>query len=365
MDNDTDEEKKLMTSHDSSQKLCAFVTGGSGYLGRNLIEYLVSNGWTVKALARSDHSAEVVKQRGAIAVKGDLNSVEIMKEQMKGCQACFHCAAFVSTWGNLNKALETTKIGTENVINAAKYAKVKRVIHVSTEQVLQRKKIAMVNVDETTPYPNNVFGVYGMTKKEAEIIAINANDSKNDFEVIVARPRWIWGKDDTKVLAEIIDKTQAGLLKWFDGGTYKTSTCHVTNVCYGLLLLYEKGIGGEIYFMTDGKDSVFKEFVSDLLICSGIEPPTSDISYSMMFCFAGCLECLCCCGKWDCCCCSCCKPPFNQADLVTAARECTVKDNKIRALGYQEIVMMKEGLLEIAKQNNIQMSRIENQLYCK
>jgi uncharacterized protein YbjT (DUF2867 family) len=51
----------------------AFVTGGSGFIGRNLIASLRAMDNTVVALARSATAAAVVEQRGAIAVLGDLD----------------------------------------------------------------------------------------------------------------------------------------------------------------------------------------------------------------------------------------------------------------------------------------------------
>ena len=50
-----------------------FVTGGSGYVGRNLIRHLIARGDTVLALARSDSSVAWVRSLGAEAVRGDLD----------------------------------------------------------------------------------------------------------------------------------------------------------------------------------------------------------------------------------------------------------------------------------------------------
>ena len=51
----------------------AFVTGGSGFIGGRLIERLRSDGWDVRALARSAASAEKVRALGAEPVHGDLD----------------------------------------------------------------------------------------------------------------------------------------------------------------------------------------------------------------------------------------------------------------------------------------------------
>ena len=61
----------------------AFVTGGSGFIGGALVRRLVADGWRVRALARSDASADTVADRGAEAVRGDLDDVAAMSAGMR------------------------------------------------------------------------------------------------------------------------------------------------------------------------------------------------------------------------------------------------------------------------------------------
>jgi len=71
----------------------AFVTGGSGFIGGALVRRLVADGWTVRALARSDASADAVRARGAEPVRGELDDVGSMAAGAAGCAVTFHCAA--------------------------------------------------------------------------------------------------------------------------------------------------------------------------------------------------------------------------------------------------------------------------------
>ena len=57
----------------------AFVTGGSGFVGGALIRRLAGEGWTVRALARSDRSVHAVEAAGAEAIRGDLDDVNAMR----------------------------------------------------------------------------------------------------------------------------------------------------------------------------------------------------------------------------------------------------------------------------------------------
>lgn len=78
----------------------AFVTGGSGFFGKRLIEELARRGIAVSALARSDGAASTVKSLGAEPARGDLDDVDAMTGGMQGCDVVFHAAAHVKQHGS-------------------------------------------------------------------------------------------------------------------------------------------------------------------------------------------------------------------------------------------------------------------------
>ncbi|MEA5507800.1 NAD(P)H-binding protein [Halotia wernerae UHCC 0503] len=63
----------------------AFVTGGSGFVGRCMIQMLCDRGNQVVALARSEQAARQVTQLGAKAVRGDLLNEQVMIRGMQDC----------------------------------------------------------------------------------------------------------------------------------------------------------------------------------------------------------------------------------------------------------------------------------------
>ncbi len=64
----------------------AFVTGGSGFIGGALIRRLVADGHEVRALARSDRSADAVRSLGAEPVKGELGDRASLARGAAGCE---------------------------------------------------------------------------------------------------------------------------------------------------------------------------------------------------------------------------------------------------------------------------------------
>ena len=317
-----------------------FVTGGSGFLGRALIAALSERGSHVRALARSAQSAEAVRAAGAEPVAGDLDDERALREGMDGCTVAYHAAAKVELWGRREDFVRITVGGTERVLAAARAAAVPRLVHVSTEAVLAGGA-SLAGVDERTPLPARPLGLYPLSKGLAEQRALAANGP--GLATVVVRPRFIWGRGDTVLLPGLVAAMRSGAWFWFGGGRHKSSTCHVRNVCAGLLLAAEKGRGGEIYFLTDGEPLEFRDFVTRMVRTQGVEPPAREAPLWLGDALARVTEWL-----WQ-------EfpiggqPPLTRTALQLFFREVTVSDAKARSeLGYRPLVSVEQGLAELA-----------------
>lgn len=314
----------------------AFVTGGSGYVGRNLVRALRARGDTVHALVRSPGSARVVGDLGALPVMGDLDDVAAMQDGMAGCDTVFHAAAEVSEWGPREAYRRVNVDGTRNVLQAARAAGVGCFVHVGTEAALC-DGTSLLDVDESRPLPDRPLPRYPQTKNEAErqVRAANAPG----FRTVVVRPRFIWGNDDTSVLAALAAAVRAGRFMWMDGGRYPTSTTHVDNVCEGLLLAAEKGRGGDAYFVTDGPPVELRGFVTQMLATRGIDPGDRSVPKWLVLPLARIAE-----WAWEtfglag-------EPPVTRMAVHLFGEPVTVKDDKARReLGYVGKVTRERGL---------------------
>src|SRR3954469_12619799 len=256
----------------------AFVTGGSGFVGGALIRRLAGEGWTVKALARSDGSARAVEEAGAQAVRGDLDDTAAMRAGAEGADVFHHAAAKVEDFGDPAEFRRVTVQGTKNALAAAREAGVPRFVHVGTEAALMAGQ-PLVNVDETAPLRPDSAAPYPWSKAKAEQAVRDANG--NVLETVVVRPRFVWGRGDTTLLPQIVQMTEKGQLAWIGGGTHLTATTHLDNTVEGLVLGAERGKAGGVYFVTDGEPVVFREFVSDLIRTQGVAPPTRTLPLAL------------------------------------------------------------------------------------
>jgi nucleoside-diphosphate-sugar epimerase len=247
-----------------------FVTGGSGFVGRNLIRRLIADGHRVRALARSEASAARVDALGAESKRGDILDPVSLEAAMAGCAWLVHAAADTGHGAFEARQHHTNLEGTRNVLRAARRAGIGRAVHVSTEAVLLTGE-PLRNATEDTPIPRRHAGSYSASKAAAEQTALAENG--DGLEVIVVRPRFVWGRDDTTALPQLVAAAKNGKLAWIGGGKYLTSTTHIDNVGEGIVRALERGKGGEVYFVTDGAPVEFRSFVSALLRKAGIAPP--------------------------------------------------------------------------------------------
>src|SRR3954452_6733349 len=317
----------------------AFVTGGSGFVGGALIRRLAREGWTVRALARSDRSVESVERAGAEAVRGDLDDVNAMRAGADGADVFHHAAAKVEDFGDPADFQRVTVQGTKNALEAARDAKVPRFVHVGTEAALMAGQ-PLVNVDETTPLRPDSAAPYPWSKARAEQAVRDAN--ANGLETVVVRPRFVWGRGDTTLLPQIVEMTKQGNFAWIGGGGQLTAAPQIDNTVEGLVLGAQRGNPGGVYFVTDGEPVVFREFVGDLMRTQGVEPPTRTLPLGLARAAAATAE-----GSW--------KllrlkshPPLTRFTVWVSALECTIDDSRAREeMGYKPVKTREEGLAEL------------------
>lgn len=246
----------------------AFVTGGSGYVGRNLIRALRARGDEVRALARSDAAAETVRALGAEPVPGELADTDTLRDAMSDCDVVYHAAARVGEWGDPRAFHRVNVEGTRSVLAAAEAAGVAALVHVGTEAVYANGH-PLTGLDETTPKPRRPLPRYPRTKAIAEDLVLEAASER--LRTVVIRPRFIWGGDDTTLLPQLAAAVRSGRFRWIAGGRYPTATTHIDNVVEGLLRGADRGENGEVYFVTDGEATELRGFVAEMLATQGVE----------------------------------------------------------------------------------------------
>ena len=318
----------------------AFLTGGSGFVGGALARRLVRDGWRVRALARSELSAAKVAGLGAEPVGGELDDLDSLRAGAEGCELVFHAAAAVSEWGRRADFDRVNVGGTRNAVEAARAAGVRRLVHVSSEAALLAGE-PLVEVDEDSPLRPDSRSDYCATKAIAERLVRDA--SGDGLETVVVRPRLVWGPGDTTVLPGLLEAIEAGRFAWISGGRHRTSTTHVDNAVEGLVLAAERGGPGGVYFVTDGKPVVFRDFVTELVRTQGVEVPTRSLPRGVARAAAAACEAL-----WR-------RLPLKGAPPITrtavwlSSLETTIDISRAESeLGYRPVRPIAEGMRQLS-----------------
>ena len=173
----------------------AFVTGGSGHLGANLVRLLLESGWKVNCLVHKDSKAlddlEVEKTHG------DLTSVSFLSNQMNGCDAVFHLAAYVAV-ENIN-LLQMKKInvdGTKNMCEAAINSNSSRFIHFSSIHAFEQQPIRQILNEDRPLVSGPNAAPYDKSKAISQKIIYEA--CKQGLNASIIHPTGVLGPYDYK-----------------------------------------------------------------------------------------------------------------------------------------------------------------------
>ena len=206
------------------------VTGADGFIGSHLTEELVRRGHSVRAfvyynsfnswgwLDRAD--PEIKKSMEVVA--GDVRDASGVQKAISGCDVVMHLAALISipySYYSPGAYVETNVKGTLHVLEAARAAEVKRVIHVSTSEVYGTAQFVPI----TETHPLQAQSPYAASKIAADQLAMSFYHSFG-LPVSIIRPFNTYGPRQSAraVIPTIITQMASGLKKIKLGSLYPT-----------------------------------------------------------------------------------------------------------------------------------------------
>ncbi|MCX5782708.1 MAG: NAD(P)-dependent oxidoreductase [Elusimicrobia bacterium] len=178
------------------------ITGGAGFLGINLIRYLLSKGQEVVSLDFSDFNYEDVKNKVRI-IKGDIRDKSLVEKAMKGIDIAVHAAAALPLYKK-EDIFSTDVDGTRNLIEAAYKENVDRFILISST--------AVYGIPDHHPLfeTDKLCGVgpYGKAKIMAEEVCLGYR--AKGMCVPIIRPKSFIGPERLGVFALLYDWAKDG-----------------------------------------------------------------------------------------------------------------------------------------------------------
>jgi UDP-glucose 4-epimerase len=256
------------------------VTGGGGFIGSNLVERLVRDGWRVRVLdnfatGHRDNLAGVLDEIELL--EGDIQSYERVHNAVRGCELVFHQAALPSVPRSIQDPLTSNAsnvIGTLNVLLAARDEGVRRVVFASSSSVYGANP-ELPKREEMSTIP---IAPYAVSKLAAEGYC-RAFFNVYGLETVALRYFNVFGprQDPLSQYAAVIPRFVVSILNgaqpviYGDGEQSRDFTYIDNAVDANLLASCAKDVGGETFNIACGERITLNRLVAELRAASGTE----------------------------------------------------------------------------------------------
>lgn len=250
------------------------VTGGTGFLGRRLVERLLAEGRSVAVLGRTP--APDLEQRGVRFIRASLDDAAAVRAACAGIETVFHVAAKVGVWGRYADFFRANVLGTRALLEGARAHGVRNFVYTSTPSVVYNGQ-DLAGADESLPRTTRCPSPYPLTKAIAEREVLAANSDA--LRTIALRPHLIWGVGDPHLVPRVLERARAGRLRIVGDGRNRVDMVHIENAVDAHLLA-ERALAasGKAYFITNGEPVRLWEWINDLLCALGERSVTQRIS---------------------------------------------------------------------------------------
>ncbi len=254
------------------------VTGGTGFLGKNLLNSLLEKNFQIKVLLRDEKRASELP-KDVEKVIGDIREREILFEATKDVDGIFHLAALVKSWvSKVSDYYEINVDGTRNIMDIARRRDIKT-LYVSSF-IVSGPTGERVFEEKDFKERNRFYNHYERSKYFAYMLA--KEYIKWGTPAIVVFPGVIYGEGELTegniIMRNILDHLNGHLPGLLGKGESIWNFVHVMDCVHGILLAWEKGRIGESYIL-GGENAENKKIFDIIYSLEGIKPPKLKIPY--------------------------------------------------------------------------------------
>ena len=228
------------------------ITGGAGFIGSNLVKALVEQGEEVIVIDNLSRGNKIEKEilDSITLIKGDVRNFDIVKNSSKSCEVIYHFAAVLGVdivADNPIETMETEMIGMKNVVDAAIYYGITKIMYASTSGVyghsaIERSVSEDIQLDPRTSYSiskryNEIYLAAVYEEKGLESISLrffNVYGPKQDKRMVIPiffeqalseNPITVYGSgEQTRDFTYIDDAIKASIL------ANEVSGCEIFNI---------------------------------------------------------------------------------------------------------------------------------------
>ncbi|MDR2762587.1 MAG: NAD-dependent epimerase/dehydratase family protein [Planctomycetaceae bacterium] len=241
-----------------------FVTGGSGFIGRELLNELLRRGCVVNAFVRDPLRLSGGAIDGVNYIQGDITDKESLRRGMSGCKYVFHLAGYARNWARDKKIYDEINIvGTRNVFDIAVELGVERVVWTSTIVTFGVTPKGVVGDEKMVRVSDQFFTEYERSKAEMEREALRL--SGEGVPVVIVNPTRVFGPgllSESNTVTHLISMIRGGRMPVvLNYGRNIGNYVYIDDVVTGLILAMERGRIGERYIL-GGENVTLRDFFS-------------------------------------------------------------------------------------------------------
>ena len=246
------------------------VTGGTGCLGRPLVERLIADGAYLKLLTLPNDASLIYPDNKVKIITGDINLPDALDLLCMDCEIVFHLAGKVHSVPGTKKAeqefYQVNVEGTRNLLEASKRNRVKRVLFYSTVGVYG--KDADFHGDELSLCRPN--SVYAKSKYLAEQLVLNSSNDGGPEGTVLRFPV-VYGPLDRGNVAKLIKAVKRKQFFFFGEGNCLRSMISSNNAAEAAVrAAFEPKTANEVFCVTDGRDYTMNELVDSICRALGM-----------------------------------------------------------------------------------------------
>ncbi|MEY4616565.1 MAG: hypothetical protein RJB66_1525 [Pseudomonadota bacterium] len=247
------------------------ITGANGFLGSWLVDRLVAQGDDVTVLLRNIDRSDNYKKRNINVVQGDITDLESLKTATHGQDQVYHLAGLVAYNRREREIMQKINVdGTANILEASVFAKVKRILLVSSVVSVGATFTPEVLNEESSFELTKYHLGYHETKRQAEaLLRRYVADGKVDG--VIVNPSTIYGAGDASKSSRStqLKVARGEMFSYPSGGV---SIVAVEDVIEGMLSAMQKGRSGERYILS-GENLTLKEVFDRIADIAGVARP--------------------------------------------------------------------------------------------
>ncbi|NIP39194.1 MAG: SDR family NAD(P)-dependent oxidoreductase [Candidatus Dadabacteria bacterium] len=224
-----------------------FITGATGFIGRQLTKKLVENNHTVSALVRNKYKAKELTELGVKIHEGDVTDTKSIEGALRGCDTLFHLANISRWWlRDKNKYIDVNVTGTKNLLVEASRAGVRKVIFTSSVAAIRQPHGVLSRED--LEHCGEFESLYGKSKYLAEQEVLKFAKTSN-LDISVLNPGVVIGPGDFKTFGKILIEFLNRRLKFRVFDESYVPLVYIDDVVDAHIVATEKAKLGEKYIL--------------------------------------------------------------------------------------------------------------------